>query len=134
MAVSLGEADDMLTACERNGVRLFIAFQRPHHATWLRARELLREGVIGRPIQVAMDDGGNILNTNSHNIRLALFLLDEPRVEWVLGAAERTTDGVERGLPAEDACLGLVGLEDRKSTRLNSSHVKISYAVFCLKK
>src|SRR5690606_41341031 len=26
------------------------------------------------------------------------------------------------------------GPEDRKSTRLNSSHVKISYAVFCLKK
>src|SRR5690606_31072159 len=26
------------------------------------------------------------------------------------------------------------GLADRKSTRLNSSHVKISYAVFCLKK
>src|SRR5690606_42135038 len=26
------------------------------------------------------------------------------------------------------------GLKDRKSTRLNSSHVKISYAVFCLKK
>src|SRR5690625_5541486 len=25
-------------------------------------------------------------------------------------------------------------LEDRKSTRLNSSHVAISYAVFCLKK
>src|SRR5690606_41383606 len=27
-----------------------------------------------------------------------------------------------------------VGSQDRKSTRLNSSHVKISYAVFCLKK
>src|SRR6266511_5488388 len=26
------------------------------------------------------------------------------------------------------------GCRDRKSTRLNSSHVKISYAVFCLKK
>src|SRR5690606_40580607 len=26
------------------------------------------------------------------------------------------------------------GPKDRKSTRLNSSHVKISYAVFCLKK
>src|SRR5690606_41857455 len=26
------------------------------------------------------------------------------------------------------------GKPDRKSTRLNSSHVKISYAVFCLKK
>src|SRR5690606_39974967 len=32
-----------------------------------------------------------------------------------------------------DSSLGLI-LEDRKSTRLNSSHVKISYAVFCLKK
>src|SRR5437899_4347651 len=27
-----------------------------------------------------------------------------------------------------------VGNEDRKSTRLNSSHLGISYAVFCLKK
>src|SRR3712207_7782905 len=27
-----------------------------------------------------------------------------------------------------------VGPEDRKSTRLNSSHANISYAVFCLKK
>src|SRR3712207_6936442 len=27
-----------------------------------------------------------------------------------------------------------LGLEDRKSTRLNSSHANISYAVFCLKK
>src|SRR3712207_8322945 len=30
--------------------------------------------------------------------------------------------------------LGRVLLEDRKSTRLNSSHANISYAVFCLKK
>src|SRR5436309_12718395 len=28
----------------------------------------------------------------------------------------------------------VIAQEDRKSTRLNSSHVKISYAVFCLKK
>src|SRR5690625_5333723 len=28
----------------------------------------------------------------------------------------------------------LADFEDRKSTRLNSSHVAISYAVFCLKK
>src|SRR5699024_11620990 len=29
---------------------------------------------------------------------------------------------------------GVEGQSDRKSTRLNSSHVSISYAVFCLKK
>src|SRR5437773_9640082 len=32
-----------------------------------------------------------------------------------------------------EACEG-EGLKDRKSTRLNSSHITISYAVFCLKK
>src|SRR3989442_4162957 len=30
--------------------------------------------------------------------------------------------------------VGGIRHEDRKSTRLNSSHVRISYAVFCLKK
>src|SRR5207253_11086525 len=36
----------------------------------------------------------------------------------------------------EESVAGLVPLDfpDRKSTRLNSSHVAISYAVFCLKK
>src|SRR2546426_1061585 len=31
-------------------------------------------------------------------------------------------------------CIGEELLQDRKSTRLNSSHLVISYAVFCLKK
>src|SRR5699024_11892211 len=34
----------------------------------------------------------------------------------------------------DDLGCGDVGDADRKSTRLNSSHVSISYAVFCLKK
>src|SRR5256885_3399959 len=33
-----------------------------------------------------------------------------------------------------DACFAEAAREDRKSTRLNSSHLVISYAVFCLKK
>src|SRR5947199_4563805 len=32
------------------------------------------------------------------------------------------------------ACAAAIGGADRKSTRLNSSHLGISYAVFCLKK
>jgi predicted dehydrogenase len=114
----------MLTACERNGVKLVIAYQRPHHATWLAARELLRQGAIGSVRQIQMDDGGNLLNTNSHNIRLALFLMDEPKVEWVMGAVERTTDGVERGLPAEDACLGLVGCANGASILIQGNLVR----------
>src|SRR3712207_9431385 len=41
-------------------------------------------------------------------------------------AAERAQPLPERALPLPVA--------DRKSTRLNSSHANISYAVFCLKK
>src|SRR2546430_13143748 len=36
--------------------------------------------------------------------------------------------------PLARALFGAVDLVDRKSTRLNSSHSQISYAVFCLKK
>ena len=124
MAVDLGEADDMLTACERNDVKLIIAYQRPHHATWLAARDLIRQGAIGQVTQVMLDDGGNILNTNSHNIRLALFLMDEPVVEWVMGTAERTTDQVERGLPAEDACLGLAGCDNNATILIQGNLVR----------
>src|SRR5207249_11718161 len=38
------------------------------------------------------------------------------------------------GAKTAAGCVGGCGRTDRKSTRLNSSHVSISYAVFCLKK
>src|SRR2546430_8593618 len=38
------------------------------------------------------------------------------------------------GIGAAEKVLGKEGPRDRKSTRLNSSHSQISYAVFCLKK
>src|SRR5690606_40771294 len=42
--------------------------------------------------------------------------------------------GLEAVLDVDGELAEAALLEDRKSTRLNSSHVKISYAVFCLKK
>src|SRR5256886_12700706 len=38
------------------------------------------------------------------------------------------------GFEAESECPLFLDRPDRKSTRLNSSHSQISYAVFCLKK
>src|SRR3712207_6905046 len=38
------------------------------------------------------------------------------------------------GRMVDDVAVDLVEGRDRKSTRLNSSHANISYAVFCLKK
>src|SRR5690606_40911387 len=63
----------------------------------------------------------------------ALFPKPYDRVlaELLVVLEERhTPEQVEEWLREVGARLG----RDRKSTRLNSSHVKISYAVFCLKK
>src|SRR4051812_49752069 len=49
------------------------------------------------------------------------------------GLAEALLEGVREVAGAEADRRGDVA-EDRKSTRLNSSHMSISYAVFCLKK
>src|SRR5690606_41531901 len=43
-------------------------------------------------------------------------------------------EAVKKLIDSEVAGLMITNPKDRKSTRLNSSHVKISYAVFCLKK
>src|SRR5256885_12759115 len=56
-----------------------------------------------------------------------------------VGAPQRLAGfRIERHQPAAHAELGAAvadeHLADRKSTRLNSSHLVISYAVFCLKK
>src|SRR5690606_40183685 len=71
--------------------------------------------------------------------RLVLLVGDEMAVLFFVGVGDddfvRGDEGEAAGL--EVAFLGQaeeVPEEDRKSTRLNSSHVKISYAVFCLKK
>src|SRR3712207_8216446 len=61
---------------------------------------------------------------SAHRVDADLVLLGRPVVEDVLGRRVRA----RREQP-----LGVEG-EDRKSTRLNSSHANISYAVFCLKK
>src|SRR5205807_9069714 len=57
-------------------------------------------------------------------------LADQGR-ERGLRAVERVGPGLERRLRGLDVRHVRI---DRKSTRLNSSHLVISYAVFCLKK
>src|SRR5256885_13040323 len=62
---------------------------------------------------------------------------DEARLAVLDGRWRKDTDGRERPIQILARMVGtsmLGDLVDRKSTRLNSSHLVISYAVFCLKK
>src|SRR5688572_31958938 len=47
---------------------------------------------------------------------------------------DKPIEAQSRRLPCGDLRMARESAEDRKSTRLNSSHSQISYAVFCLKK
>src|SRR6266542_6404085 len=67
--------------------------------------------------------------------------LELKRTQAALGAAHSSSaDGSKVNSRSGGAKLGRApqlrppSVEDRKSTRLNSSHGSISYAVFCLKK
>src|SRR5688572_31033804 len=56
---------------------------------------------------------------------------------WEIGKAFEHSAPATALIPASEIghpTTGAIWLEDRKSTRLNSSHSQISYAVFCLKK
>src|SRR5207253_4078869 len=62
-----------------------------------------------------------------------------PSTPWVGSTELRTapdtaTTMVRFWLAVKPPPVAVTWREDRKSTRLNSSHVAISYAVFCLKK
>src|SRR5690606_23425466 len=65
-------------------------------------------------------------------------LVQEAQLRWWHNRAIHNAYGVVAGLVVEEFTPPpyewLDVRPDRKSTRLNSSHVKISYAVFCLKK
>src|SRR5690606_39894797 len=98
--------------------------------------------------RVGVPAGGQFVERAAHGF--------EVRGQLVVGRAEvqrhvRSDDGHPRGGECGGRLLrvaeesgwtqftagvtrGRHGRQDRKSTRLNSSHVKISYAVFCLKK
>src|SRR5690606_41981129 len=58
-------------------------------------------------------------------------------LSWLLPAVPPLRSGAKIGtnyLHFQEIDQSIFSKTDRKSTRLNSSHVKISYAVFCLKK
>src|SRR3712207_7316389 len=91
--------------------------RRPPRSTLFPYTTLFRSGRRGRPRREVVVDAQAA--PPLHRLGAAgQFLGRDPQ--------ERRQVGGEAG--------GVARLVDRKSTRLNSSHANISYAVFCLKK
>ena len=108
MATSLGEADDMIVACQRNNVRLAIGHMRRFYRGWEVARQLVADGAIGTPQKVWSLVHDGLLNWGTHTVDGMRFVLGDPSTEWVLGTIERKSDRYERGLRIEDAGMGVI--------------------------
>lgn len=111
MAVNLGDADAMLEAVAKSGTKLAIGHHHRFNARNTEARRLIAQGVIGSPHLIRQYTGGGLTNNGTHCIDHTLYLLSEPKPEWVLGQVERRTDRYERMEPIEDLCGGIIAFE-----------------------
>jgi len=84
------EADDIIAACEKHGVKLAIAHRNRYHPALPVAKKLISEGLIGRPLEIRArgkeDQRGGTLDLwvmGTHLFNLAHFFQGEPR--WCTG-------------------------------------------------
>src|SRR3712207_7028366 len=95
--------------------------RRPPRSTLFPYTTLFRSPLLPDALQVAAEVLG------AHDVAL------HPLLE-ALAVAAYLVPGLVEDVVTVVVAVGVGGVGDRKSTRLNSSHANISYAVFCLKK
>lgn len=99
MALTLSDADDMILACDRNDIRLFVVKQNRFNVPVVRLRKALEAGEFGKLVlgtvrvrwcrpQAYYDqdewrgtwalDGGVLANQASHHVDLLEWMLGEP--------------------------------------------------------
>ena len=113
MAVSLGQADDMIEVCEKQGAKLAIGHQGRFSAINTEIRRLIQDGAIGEPTLLHRRSKPNagLLNIGTHLIDGMRYHLSDPETRWVIGQISRTTDRWERRTRCEDLCMGLICFE-----------------------
>lgn len=112
MADSLKAAREMMTACERHGVKLVIGHQRRFLPAYTLARQMIEDGEIGEPRLITSVGGDGLPNYSSHQTDMYRYLLGDVECEWVMGNVERLTDQWERDTQIEDRALAVFGFEN----------------------
>src|SRR3989442_3833934 len=101
------------------GLVFFLMIRRPPRSPLFPYPTLFRSLILGTGLRAA-----RLIRREVGDIPSLLTLVTDPR-RYDLQTAT-TCRSYRRG--------SVTSVRDRKSTRLNSSHVRISYAVFCFKK
>lgn len=133
MATSLGEAEQMIVAARRNGVKLAIGHQRRFLPGWETARRLVAEGAIGQPRHLWATIGDGLMNIGTHTIDMMRFVMGDPAAVAVTGAVQRATDRYERAMRIEDSCAGVIEFDNGARALVESDLTpSIPVAVNCV--
>ena len=111
MAIGKEKANAMVKACEENNVKLIVSHQRRFTPGWMKAKEIVEDGLIGVPLRAELRVKDGLLNWGTHSIDGARYILGDPKPIWVVGSVERYTNKYERDTPIEDSCTGLIHFE-----------------------
>ena len=106
MAMNLGDADRMVEACERAGVKLIVDHTMRFEANYVHIKELIDQGAIGELLSVevrVIGDLGELTHNATHSFDTLCMFGGEP--EWIFAHLERD---VERNNEREDL-FALVG-------------------------
>jgi predicted dehydrogenase len=113
MAVDLAGCDRMIAAAERAGTVLIVHHQRRFRSRFVKARELIDAGAIGRVEQISVFNGGDLMTSSSHMVDVMRYLLHDAPAEWVIGQIDRRDPGFSNRA---------VGLQQWEETRTRYGH------------
>jgi predicted dehydrogenase len=108
LCLTLDEADRMIAACRKAGVKLFYGENLCFAPKYVRARELVKEGALGKVFLVKQREshfgphaawfwdvrrsgGGAFMDMGCHGIEFARWILGKPRVKRVFCSLGRFT-------------------------------------------
>src|SRR5690242_11806077 len=146
-----GRGGDVLVEAV-DGLNTLIDYRYQQHFTAQNGRGGMgkdRHGANGKDIIMKVPAGTQIYEEDGETLLADLEKVGETFVlakggnggfgnAYFKSSTNRAPRHANPGLPGEERTirlrLKLIADADRKSTRLNSSHMSISYAVFCLKK
>ena len=109
MALSLGEADDMIAACQKAGALLIIGHQRRFSPQYVSAYNALRAGEIGELMLVEGHGhpGTSLTVDGTHTVDLMRWYAGDVPVEWVFGQIDFTEHHLGWGAEVENAALAI---------------------------
>ena len=113
MAENLGQAREMLETCSEHGVKLAIDHQTRFSAPYVRARQMIADGVIGDLFRIhGVCGGGDLKDNATHTVDIMRFLYGDRPVTWVIGQIERIDTPTKYDLHSEDFAIGYFKFED----------------------